>query len=85
MKKVSTKTRKGTLLPDFGEEFSIMIPDNLLPDVTLKLKLKASRKIKIGRNQVIGEDTITKESDHWARLLEQGETQGWFPVYKPGK
>ena len=61
-----------------------MIPDNLLPDVTLKLKLKA-RKIKLGSNPVIGEDTITKESDHWIRLLEQGETQGWFPVYKPGK
>lgn len=72
-------------MPDFGETFAITIPDNLMPDVTLKLKLKASRKIKLGSNPVIGEDTITKESDHWIRLLEQNVTQGWFPVYKPGK
>eukprot|EP00112_Aurelia_sp_Birch-Aquarium-sp1_P026126 Seg907.3 transcript_id=Seg907.3/GoldUCD/mRNA.D3Y31 product=Synaptotagmin-9 protein_id=Seg907.3/GoldUCD/D3Y31 len=85
LKKFKTKTRKGTLVPDFGETFAITIPDNLMPDVTLKLKLKASRKIKLGSNPVIGEDTITKESDHWIRLLEQNVTQGWFPVYKPGK
>lgn len=83
LKKLKTKTRRGTLTPDFGDALSVDIPDNLLPDVKVKIKLKKNRVL--GKNSVIGETMIMPDCDHWQRLLNQGDSRGWFPVFKPSK
>ena len=85
LKKLKTRTRRGTLSPEFGESLCLDIPDNLLPDVKVKIKLKASRTLKIGKNPVIGEGMILPSSDHWQRLLKDSECKGWFQVYKHKK
>ena len=85
LKKLKTKTRRGTLCPEFGDILSLDIPDNLLPDVTVEIKLKASRIVKIGKNPVIGVGHIYPNNNHWKRLVAEGDCKGWFQVTKQNK
>jgi len=85
LKKLKTKTRRGTLSPEFGDILSLDIPDNLLPDVTVEIKLKASRIVKIGKNPVIGVGQIYPNSTHWQRLVSDTSCKGWFQVTRQNK
>lgn len=86
LEKLKTKTRKGTLCPDFGDNLNVVIPDNQLPDVQVQVKLKtASRISKIKKRALIGETIIKPDSDQWKRLMSEGEAKGWFPLFKPKK
>jgi len=80
LKKVKTKTQKGTICPEFGDKLSVNIPDTILPDVKVEVKLKASRLVKIGKNPLIGVTEIKPE--YWERVWKDGEYKGWFQVFK---
>ncbi|XP_065052690.1 synaptotagmin-1-like isoform X2 [Rhopilema esculentum] len=85
VQKLKTKTKKGTLLPEYCEELTFQISDSVLPDASLKIKLKSKRLLKVSKNPVIGETVIRSDSEHWDRLCKTGHVQGWFPVFKPSK
>ena len=85
LNKVKTKTQRGTISPEFGDKMSIDMSEQVLAEVKVKIKLKASRLLKMGKNPVIGEGMILPDSDHWKRLLENGDCKGWFHVFRQSK
>lgn len=75
--------KKDTLQPVYEDEFTYTVPDNMLPDVQMVLKIKTPHLVK--KSTVLGKSTILPSSDNWKQLLEKEYTQGWFPVYSKPK
>jgi len=74
---------KGTLQPVYDDEFCYTVPDNMMPDVQMLLKIKTPHLLK--KSSVLGKSTILPTSDNWKQLLEKEFTSGWFPVYSKPK
>ncbi len=83
MKKLKTKVRPGTLRPEFGDSLVFEVPDNLLPDISLKIVLKAKRVLK--KNIFLGSFVIKPQSEYWQKLLNDGDITAVFPVFDKPK
>ena len=83
MEKRKTSVKKGTLQPQFGDTLVYSIPDNMLPDVKLKVVLKGHHVLK--KNSILGGTIVQPTSDHWKMLMDKGFTEGWFPVFRKPK
>ncbi len=83
LKKLKTKVKHGSLRPEYGEKLVFDIPDNLLPDVSLKIALKAKRLLK--KNILLGSFVIKPDSEHWKKLLEDLWVTSSFSVFEKPK
>lgn len=84
MEKRKSSSKSGTLQPLFENEVLFSIPDNLLPEARLVVKLKQKRLLR--PTTLIGKTTILPTADNWKQLLEKEYTEGWFSVFnKPAR
>ena len=84
LEKRKSKRQKGTLQPKFDDNFKFVVPDNMLPEIQLLVKLKQPHLFK--KNSLFGKTVILPTCDNWKQLLEKEFTSGWFSVYlKPKK
>jgi len=80
MEKQKTEQKKGSLTPEFDKTIKFTIPENLLPEVRIYFAIKTKCLMK--RNKLLGQTTIVPTSDHWKQLVERGDTEGWFSVFR---
>ncbi|XP_057294194.1 synaptotagmin-2-like [Hydractinia symbiolongicarpus] len=83
LEKRRTSNKRGTLQPSYDTEVTYNVPDNLLPEVKMLLKLKSKHYFK--PSSVLGKTTILPTSDNWKQLLDKEYTEGWFSVFTKPK
>ena len=83
MEKRKSSTKSGTLQPLFEDEVSFSVPDNLLPDTRMLIKLKQKRMFR--PTTTIGKVLVLPTADNWKQLLEKEYTEGWFSVLSKPK
>lgn len=83
LEKKKSKTKKGTLTPEYDTEVKFLVPDNLLPEVKLLIKLK--KKTLLKPPTTIGKSLLQPTSDHLVQLNEKEYTEGWFSVFTKPK
>ena len=81
--KIKTCVKRGTIQPTYETEGCFTLPDNLLPDARLLLKLKSKHYFK--PSKLIGKAIILPTSDYWKQLLDKEYTEGWFSVFTKPK
>jgi len=70
----------GTLQPNFDKQVMFSVPDTILQDVQLQVKLKDKRFLKPSR--LIGKTVIKSDSEYWTKLMQDGVLEAhWFQVY----
>ena len=83
MEKRKSSSQSGTLQPFYDNEVKFSIPDNLLPEARLLVKLKQKHLLK--PTSLIGKMVLLPESDNWKQLLEKDYTEGWVSVFNKPK
>eukprot|EP00794_Sanderia_malayensis_P003677 gene3677-4194_t len=83
MKKLKSKVMKGTLQPTFSDCLEFEMSDNLLPDISLVVALKAKRLLK--KNILLGTGELKSDSEYWKKLLEDGIVTVVIPVFNKPK
>ncbi|XP_066924500.1 synaptotagmin-2-like isoform X2 [Clytia hemisphaerica] len=81
--KRKSRSKGGTLQPLFEDEVSFSIPDNILPDAKLLVKLKMKRMLR--PTMLIGKYTILSTNDNWKKLVDTEYTEGWFSMMNKPK
>jgi len=71
------------LQPIYEDEVMFSIPDNILPEARLVIKLKMKRTLRA--TTLIGKFTIMPTNDNWKKLVENEFTEGWFSVLNKPK
>ena len=59
------------------------VPDNILPEARLLIKLKMKRMLR--PTTLIGKLLIMPTNDNWKKLCSEDYTEGWFSVMNKPK
>lgn len=83
MEKRKSKTKGGTLQPLYEDEVTFSVPDNIIPEARLLIKLKMKKLMR--PPTLIGKLLIMPTQDNWKKLVDDGFTEGWFSVMNKPK
>jgi len=83
LEKKKSSVKRGTITPEYNTEVKFTLPDNLLPDVRMLVKLKSKHYFK--PSKTIGKFLILPTTDYWVQLMEKEYAEGWFSVFAKPK
>lgn len=83
IEKRKSRSKAGTLQPMYESEVTFSVPDNVLVEARLLIKLKMKRILR--STSLIGKFTVMPNNEHWLKLIENDFTEGWFSVLNKPK